>query len=293
MPGGRSVEPSKPQVLFMTQPLVLSHPSGLEVELDPGSVLDLRGVRAGGVDFAPGLEIVDDGDARIWHSLQGFLFTCGPDHIRHPDDFEKGIGRYPIHGSVAGHPATLIYYASDRARAEIPVRLVEGGEALIEREWRIGADGWVELRDRVVNMGDEPFASMTMYHMNIGCRLLGPETRLEGAMFENGGMAWEFFDDPGGVFCVPAAPFADAAGLAHVRLGPVASAGGLSLDLRFDTQTLPYLQMWRARRAGVNVMGIEPCTHRWESRAVLREAGEIIDLARGDSREFSLAFRFV
>lgn len=277
----------------MPQPIVISHPQGPEVTLDPSSVLDLRSVRAGGVDWAPGLEIVDDGDQRIWHSLQGFLFTCGPDHIRHPDDFGGGGGRYPIHGSAAGHRAERIEQAADRASAEITVHLVEGGTALIRREWRIEADGWVRLHDRVVNVGDRPFASMTMYHMNIGCRLLGPETRLEGAMFENGGMDWEFFDDPGGVFCVPAAPFADRAGLAHLRLGPVRSAGGLTLEVRFDTGTLPYLQMWRARREGVNVMGIEPCTHRWESRSVLRESGEILDLSGGESREFTLAFRFV
>lgn len=276
----------------MTHPIQISRPGSPVVELDPTSVLDLRRVLAGGVDWSPGLEIVDDGDARIWHSLQGFLFTCGPDHIRHPDAIEGGEGRYPIHGSVAGHPAELTGQGADWARARIPVRLVAGGEALIEREWRIDEDGWVCLHDRVTNTGPVPFASMTMYHMNVGGRLLGPETRLEGAMFEGGGMNWTFFDDPGGVFCVAAAPVADGDGMAHLTLGPVASADGLSLQVRFDTRALPHLQMWRARREGVNVVGIEPCTHRWENRDVLREAGELVFLQQGEAREFSLAFRF-
>lgn len=276
----------------MTDTIHISRPDGPRVELDLTSLLDLRRVMAGGVDWSPGLEIVDDGDPRIWHSLQGFLFTCGPDHIRHPDDIEGTDGRYPIHGSAAGHPAELTGQGADWARARIPLRLVAGGEALIEREWRIEDDGWVCLRDRVTNTGSLPFASMTMYHMNVGGRLLGPETRLEGAMFEGGGMAWTFFDDPGGVFCVPATRGADGEGMAHVALGPVAAADGLSLELRFNTAALPHLQMWRARRDGVNVMGIEPCTHRWESRQVLRDAGELDFLEKGHSRDFSLAFRF-
>lgn len=276
----------------MQKPLVISHPDGPVVELDAASVLDLRRVLAGGVDWAPGLEIVDDGDARIWHSLQGFLFTCGPDHIRHPDDFESGEGRYPIHGSAAGHPAELTGHGAGWAEARVPVQLVAGGEALIERHWRIDGTGAVHLRDRVTNTGDIPFAAMTMYHMNVGCRLLGPETQVSGPMFENGGMPWEFFEDPGGVFCVPAAPVADAEGWAWLSIGPVQAAGGLTLEVGFDTGTLPYLQMWRARREGVNVMGIEPCTHRWVSRRALDEAGELHWLKQGDSREYALAFRF-
>ncbi len=276
----------------MTQTLVISRPDGPAVELDPGSVLDLRRVFAGGADWSPGLEIVDDGDPRIRHSLQGFLFTCGPDHIRHPADFETGQGRYPIHGSAAGHPAEVTHREVDRVEARIPLRLVGGGAATMERCWRIDDEGRVHLHDRVTNTGAVPFGSMSMCHMNIGGRLLGAETRLEGEMFEAGGMPWAFFDDPGGVFCVPAASANDGNRQARLRLGPVAAADGLTLDVTFDVQSLPFLQMWRARREGVNVLGIEPCTHRWISREALREAGELLLLAPGDTREFSLSFRF-
>ena len=276
----------------MTSVIRIGGANGPVLELDPGSVLDLRRVHAGGADWSPGLEIVDDGDPRIWHSLQGFLFTCGPDHIRHPADLENGGGRFPIHGSAAGQPVSALEYGEDHARALIPLTLVEGGEALIERSWRIDPDGWVHLHDRVTNSGGRPFGAMTMYHMNVAGRLLGPETRLTGAMFDGGGMAWSFFDDPGGVFCVPAAPQADVDGMVHVQLGPVGAADGLSLHLRFDARALPYLQMWRARRPGVNVLGIEPCTHDWKSRESLRQSGALADLAPGGTREFSLAFRF-
>ncbi len=57
---------------------------GPKLLLDETSVLDIGGCFVNGVDVAPGRAIPDDGDARIDHSLEGFLFTCGPDHIRHP-----------------------------------------------------------------------------------------------------------------------------------------------------------------------------------------------------------------
>lgn len=276
-------------------PLILERPDGIgpRLELDPSSALDLRGVRAGGVDWAPGLEIVDDGDPRIWHSLQGFLFTAGPDHFRHPEPLPSGEGRYPLHGSLASHPAQNIQLdqANAACSAEVPVRLADGGQATFHRRWEIGADGMVCLFDRLVNTGDQAFAPMLLYHMNVGGRILDAGTRLKGAMLEGSGFPWDFGDDPGGVFCVPAATGGD--GQARVALGPVAAAGGLTLEVAFDSTSLPYLQMWRCRREGVNVLGIEPCSHRWEKRPVLEAAGELPPLLPGMSIRFALRFRFL
>nr|WP_316655062.1 DUF4432 family protein [uncultured Gellertiella sp.] len=269
----------------------LGHSPGPVIELDPGSVLDLRSVFAGGTDWAPGLEIVDDGDPRIWHSLQGFLFTAGPDHARHPEPFDAGEGHYPLHGSAASHPAQDIRVADDgmSCSARIPVHLAAGGVGLIERQWHVDERGVVHLADRLTNSGSKPFAPMMLYHMNIGGRLFAAETRLEGEMLARGGMPWRFFDDPGGVFCVPAG---EGEGWAEVRLGPVPGAGGLTLRVMFDSASLPFLQVWRNQRPGINVFGIEPVSHRWEKRPVLEAAGELTLLQPGDSRAYGLRFSF-
>lgn len=268
----------------------LQRSSALAIELDPGSVLDLRGVHAGGVDWAPGLAIVDDGDPRIWHALQGFLFTVGPDHIRHPEPFDAGEGRHPLHGSASGHPATDIVVEADGAAcsAVIPMRLVQGGEAVLHRRWEIDEAGVVHLFDRLENSGTRPYPPMMLYHINIGSRLFGPETRLSGAMLDGGGMGWRYGAEPGSVFCMPA----DGAERAEVRLGPVAAAGGRTLCVSFDTATLPHLQIWRKQADGIGVFGIEPCSHRWEKRPVLREAGELTPLQPGESRDYALRFSF-
>ena len=83
--------------------------SGPRLMLDEASVLDIGGCIVEGVDIAPKRAIPDDGDPRIDHSLEGFLFTCGPDHIRHRQPIAGSAeGKvYPLHGSASGHAERL------------------------------------------------------------------------------------------------------------------------------------------------------------------------------------------
>ncbi|MBB4105097.1 DUF4432 family protein [Allorhizobium borbori] len=268
---------------------------GPVILLDPTSVLDIGKVFVGCVDVSPGRAIPDDGDPRIDHSLEGFLFTCGPDHIRHPEPVEgagEGV-RYPLHGSFSASPAenVVMHRVGDDALCcgEVPVRLANGGHARLYRRWRIdGVTGAVSLEDRLVNDGDRPFAPMLMYHMNLAARLFDPGTRLSGAMLEGGALPWAFGEGDGGVFCVAAGN----AGEAKVRLGPVASLSGLSLTVGFSTKTLPFLQVWRNQSAPANVLGIEPASHRWTKRPDLAAAGELVPLQPSEAVEYRLSFLF-
>ncbi len=268
---------------------------GPALMLDEGSVLDIGACVVGGVDLAPGRAIPDDGDPRIDHSLEGFLFTCGPDHIRHPEPIDGGSGGiYPLHGSFSSHPARDILLAGEsgdtECRAIVDVTLADGGSARLERCWRMnGETGEVSLSDTVTNTGKSAFPAFLMYHMNLGARHFDDGMRLEGAMLDGGGFPWAFGEGDGGVFCVPAGK----GGWAEVRLGPIAAIGGKTLLVRFRTDTLPFLQVWRNQAAPAHVLGIEPVSHRWEPRARLAERGELVDLAPGESREYRLAFAFV
>jgi hypothetical protein len=260
--------------------------------LDETSVFDIGACIVDGINIAPGRAIPDDGDARIDHSLEGFLFTCGPDHIRHPEPIENdAAGRtYPLHGSFSSHPAEITTWevSDDNAHAavRVPLTLADGGTALLERQWRIdGASGVVSLEDRVTNTSDTARPVFHMYHMNVGARLFDDGVRLQGAMFEDGGFGWRFGEEPGGVFCVPAGE-----GWAEMTLGPIAAIGGRTLKVAFHTETLPYLQMWRNQQAPAHVMGIEPVSHRWVGRAELEAAGEFHMLNPGEFRTYGLRF---
>ncbi|TPP11494.1 DUF4432 family protein [Rhizobium glycinendophyticum] len=266
---------------------------GPSLTLDESSVFDIGACVVDGLDLSPGRAIPDDGDPRIDHSLEGFLFTCGPDHIRHPHPLPDGKGMYPLHGSLSAHPAEALHVSMDGAdlvaEARVPVRLAEGGQAELRRQWRIKGDsGEVQLADEVVNTGHTAFPAFLMYHINLGAKHFDEGTGLEGAMLERGGFPWTFGEGDGGVFCVPAGH----GGWAEVRLGPMKAIGDKRLKVRFRTDTLPYLQVWRNQKAPAHVLGIEPVSHRWVSRDELQQAGEFVTLEPGQSRHYGLAFSF-
>jgi Domain of unknown function (DUF4432) len=269
--------------------------NGPKLTLDEGSVLDIGACFVGGIDIAPGRAIPDDGDPRIDHSLEGFLFTCGPDHIRHPEPIpgRPDGAKFPLHGSYSSHPAEIVFWDMQEdaeCRARVPVTTAEGGSALLERHWRIdGVTGEVCLSDRVTNTGTKAIARVHMYHMNIGAWLLDDNVRLSSAMFEQKEMPWNFGPEPGSVFCVPAAggdPWAELA------LGPIAALGGLTLKVRFKTDTLPYLQMWRNQKQPAHVLGIEPVSHRLATRGELEASRELKWLQPGESVDYGLRFVF-
>jgi hypothetical protein len=271
---------------------------GPHLFLDEASALDVQGCVVGGVDIAPGKAVPDDGDPRILHSVGGFLFTCGPDHIRHPEPIEgRTDGRtFPLHGSLAGTPAVVISNEQSSNRAEISatvvVELAQGGAARLERRWTMdGVSGATTLSDRVVNVGDTSFPPVFMYHMNIGAHLFDNRTRLDGAMFEGGSIGWKFGNTDMKVFCVPATvePGHEEAAMA---LGPIAGIAGRTLKVAFSVDTLPHLQMWRNQERPAHVLGIEPVSHRWVSRAELLAAGELDLLQPGESRDYSISFIF-
>ncbi|CDM58419.1 MULTISPECIES: DUF4432 family protein [Rhizobium] len=272
--------------------------AGPKLMLDETSLMDIGACVINGVDIAPKEAVPDDGDARISHSVQGFLFTCGPDHIRHREPIPgRADGKvYPLHGSAPGHVAKILWTKFENGnaecRADIDVVTVEGLPARIERHWLIdGGTGEVSLKDKVVNTSDEIVPAFLMYHMNIGGKWFDAGTRLEGKMLDGGGFPWNFGEEPGGIFCVEAP--ATEGGFAEVRLGPIAAIAGKALRVRVLAETLPHLQVWRNQKAPADVLGIEPVSHRWLSRFELETAGEFIMLKPGESRNYALSFAFV
>lgn len=271
--------------------------AGPELQLDVGSALDIGSCRVDGVELSPGRAVPDDGDPRILHSVGGFLFTCGPDHVRHPELIAGKSGRkYPLHGSMAATKAEIVAHdreeMGDEVIARIIVRMAQGGEAEILRRWRMeAATGEVQLTDRLTNIGPHAFPPMLMYHMNIGAHLFDEDTMLKGSMFEGEGMDWTFGEGDGHVFCVPAGAEAGDE-FARVSLGPIAPLGGKSLHVRFSTDTLPYLQMWRNQASPAHVLGIEPVSHPWRTRVQLTEEGLMNLLEPGEFRIYRLSFSF-
>ncbi|MGD9476169.1 DUF4432 family protein [Shinella sp. G-2] len=266
------------------------------IDLTPQSVLDVGSAVFHGVNVAPGSAVPSDGDPRIDKALPGFLFTCGPDHIRHPVPIEGASDgrRYPLHGSLSSHPAQDILIEEDEGEiaceGRIPVALAHGGRAELTRRWRADRrTGHITLDDTITNTGETAWPRFGMYHINFGTGLFDENTRLTGAMLPGGSLPWRFDEGDMKIFCVPAAETAQH-GWAEIAVGPIASLGGRSVHVRFRTDTLPYLQVWRNQSPGCAVLGIEPVSHRFAARADLIAAGDAPDFAPGESAGYGLAF---
>lgn len=265
--------------------------------LDETSILDIGSCIIEGTDVSPRRAIPDDGDPRIDHSLEGFLFTCGPDHLRHPYPIKgrsDGV-KYPLHGSFSGHEAkiTLVKQAGDElsVRGEAVVTSVDGTSWILNRQWLLnGVTGEVTLKDKVTNLSSHDAPVFHMYHMNIAGKLLGDETQMVGTMLNDGGEGWRFGDEDGGVFCIPTKD--DSDGFASFTLGPIAKLNHKSLNVSFRVDTLPHLQIWRNQTSPANVFGIEPVSHRWIDRDVLEQSGEFVILKPNESKNYMLRFRF-
>ncbi|WP_426227597.1 DUF4432 family protein [Pararhizobium sp. DWP3-4] len=274
-----------------------SKEESFQILLDRQSALDIGAFVVDGVDLSPGIAIPSDGDRRIDNALQGFFFTCGPDHIRHPEPIE-GLDdgqTFPLHGSLCGTPVGQTQMPAPGeppgCTAQTDVVLANGGTARFSRQWSVNADtAEVTLLDRVTNTGDRAFAPMLMYHMNIGGWLAGNETQIGGTMFGDETRPWRFGEGDRGLFCLPAAPGAED-GWAQVTLGPFDALAGRSLVVRFSTDTLPFLQVWRCQIGAANVIGIEPVSHRLAKRTELAAAGEMPMLEPGGTIEYALAFQ--
>ncbi|WP_313192730.1 DUF4432 family protein [Shinella zoogloeoides] len=266
------------------------------LDLTPQSALDVGSAVFRGIDIAPGSAIPSDGDPRIDRALPGFLFTCGPDHIRHPVPVEAAADgrRYPLHGSLSSHPARDILIEEDEGEVvcegRVAASLAHGGSADLARCWRADRrTGHITLDDVVTNTGDGPWPPFAMYHINFGTGLFDESTRLTGAMLPGGSLPWRFDEGDMTIFCVPAAETA-VHGWAEIAVGPIPALGGRSMHIRFRTDTLPYLQVWRNQSPGCAVLGIEPVSHRLASREELIASGEAPDFVPGDSVGYGLAF---
>ncbi|HUH48461.1 MAG TPA: DUF4432 family protein, partial [Mycoplana sp.] len=170
-----------------------------DIALDSRSALDLREAIFRGINLAPGSAIPSDGDPRIDRALPGFMFTCGPDHIRHPEAVEGAADgrRYPLHGSLSSHPAKDILFEEDESEvvcsARVPVSLGNGETAELRRRWRADRQtGRITLEDIVTNTGQRSWPPVAMYHVNFNTRLFDENTRLTGAMLEGGSLPWRF-----------------------------------------------------------------------------------------------------
>lgn len=242
--------------------LAFSTGGGLDFWVTAGRMMDIatlswRGVQIGWQSPAglrqPSMAATGS-ERRFSGGFGGFLNTCGFDHIRQP------AGGRPLHGSAPFTPARLLAHGEDWDAAE-PMLFCEGevvvwshaglGHRLRRRiEAPIGGAS-LTIRDRVEIVGPQGAPILALYHFNLGYPLIGAgaEIRLEGGTIAGPLAAPEQ---------APAPPVlhATTSQTATCRV----SGAQASIDFRWRSDTLPWLQLWRDLRPGSGALSVEPCT---------------------------------
>jgi len=237
----------------------------------------------------------------------GLLTTCGLTHFGHP--VRDGAEDLGLHGRYSGTPATQVADLSGEdgegnypiiIRGVVEEASLFGDKLRLVRtiRTRLGARSFT-ISDEIHNFGQRPAPITLAYHFNIGHPLLheDAELRLPEAPVRCYDEASER-DAADRLRIAP--PSADAAhNVYHHMLqgdGPAAAAvvnpslgvGGIGLYIRFDRRQLPVLNTWKHMGVGDYVLGIEPGTARIVDRPQLRAAGELPEIAPGETRRFDL-----
>lgn len=276
---------------------------GLSFDVLADRTLDLGQARFRGVPVAwigpngyrspwlPG--VPEHGFSPMERGIAGLLTTCGFEHARLPAPRERPPGfldaNHPLHGSMPFTPANEVNAALAQEEGGLAVRvegvvtqfILDGPSFELRRVIRAPVgEAVIEIMDVVTNIGFAPAPLMALYHFNFGWPAVA-----DGARFEQRGSdgAWrgaaltELGGEPARhVGCVPSQA---ANGRAAARLaGP-----RVAVEIEYDAEALPFLQSWRRTEPSLNIFSIEPITHRLAPRAELERAGELRELAPGES----------
>lgn len=247
---------------------------------------------------------------RTWGG--GLLTTCGLDHalFMASDTAEqyhyppRAVEEYGLHGRVSNRPARLVAYG-ERWDGDECVLFAEGevlqtavfAERLLLRrriEARVGESS-LTIRDIVENVGFDRTPHMLLYHVNVGfpvvdegSELIVPATAVAArGDYPAEGHATFAAPEEGYVEQVFEHQLASEEG-GTVPVAVVNRRLGVGVYEVFRQEQLPHHFVWRMLGEGTYVVGIEPCTNRTAGRLDARERGELIELARGERREYEL-----
>ena len=262
----------------------------------------------------------EESGAGLLRSFDGLLVTCGLDHIRgaatgpatHFGPRRDSVN-YTMHGRISSSPAQLTGYG-ETWDGDSCTLWCEGlvrqamlyGESLSLRrrvEMRLG-ESRVDIIDRVQNDGFRPCPHMLMYHVNFGYPLLDegaelmlpyecpdtPQINASRARMAvqpvptKASAPDELLDLHIPSAGVPPSSSMYSCGVINDRLH-----GGLAIELKYDSTTLPHLQVWRNLSEGIYVLALEPSTHMAKKRAELEQAGAITQLLPGEYVDYRIA----
>ncbi|WCK80129.1 aldose 1-epimerase family protein [Agrobacterium fabrum] len=267
--------------------LVMRNASGIGLEIAPDRGFDIssatwRGINVGwnsanGLPWPMNSVDAEDG-VGFYRNLDGFLVTCGLDHIggARRSDASHFIHKHrkevfhPLHGRISGQRAMISGYGVDW-KSDTPVIWAEGtvkqssifGENLVLRR-RISLEifsGTIRVDDTVENLGFRPSPHAILYHINFGYPFLDEATQIDGDIDEG------FVSTFNGEDKSPRDDFVDyfqeipvisKGSSATIEVRNDKLAGGLRAMISFPLKAMPDFGIWRAFQSGVYALALEP-----------------------------------
>ena len=221
--------------------------------------------------------------------LGGMLNTGGLDHIRQPHGPHPLHGRFPFtptslraYGEAWERPGPLLYAEGEATQA------TRGGPSLrLHRriEAPIGGNS-LTIFDTVENIGPEAVPQALLYHCNLGFPAIAA-----GTVVQSGGetlLGPIAGPDPAATTVVSSHPVKGEAGECRIR-SAMADGKALEIVFRFDTASLPHLQLMHDLRPHSMIVAVEPCTSARQPGGL---SGPERLLAPGEKRRYRLEIAF-
>lgn len=161
----------------------------------------------------------------------------------------------------------------------------------------------ITLHDRIVNCSDVPKPLMLLYHLNFGYPLIAPTSVLKIPNLKETEPFDEIADqglDKWDKFPPPTVGMAEEVFLHKLRkttqgefsINNPAKSPGIGVAVKFTSESLPYLALWKSLRPGEYVVALEPCNNHLRGVAWEHEHGNLRWLAPGETEETSVEFLF-
>lgn len=278
--------PSRGQRLFVVRnALGVSFEIAVDRGFDISSVtwcgINIGWNSANGLPWPPNSVDAEDGIG-FYRNLDGFLVTCGLDHI---GGARRGDGSHfihkhrkevfnPLHGRISSQRGLISGYGIDW-ESEHPAIWVDavvrqssifGENLLLRRRISVGVFGnSIRIDDVVENCGFRPTPHALLYHVNFGYPFLGEATELSGDLDKGFVAAFNSEDkQPRDDFVdyFQEVPIVPGAATASITVKNKALMGGMQVNVEFPRAALPDFGVWRAFQSGVYALGLEPMRRR-------------------------------
>ncbi|WP_018751954.1 aldose 1-epimerase family protein [Paenibacillus sanguinis] len=298
--------------------------SGLSYWVHPGKGMDISLAEFGGIPVswsasngAPHPSFFrEEGDAWLRTASGGLLMTCGLSQVGAAGEDEYGA--YSLHGQIHHMPARQVSCLAEWQGDEYEMRIrgvldetsIFGHVLRLTRTIisRLGENS-LKIIDIVENLSFKPVPHMLLYHFNFGFPLLAEDTRIvlpasnctprDTDMDMSSLTEWQAPDPLFKEQVYYHEPIEQQKNVVAQIISPSfplhganSSGNGLTVELKWNPETLPRLVQWRMPGAGEHVLGLEPSNCWTKGRAEERKAKTLRMLEPGEAIRYELELNF-